>query len=78
MYVPVAVRSSANRSDKRKGIAVPMLIGSIEIDEWTTVEEARWIIAREMDKVPPDVPITMTAARVLHAISAACRIDTYH
>lgn len=51
MYVPVAVRSSVNKLDKRKGIAVPMLIGSIEIDEWTTVEEARWIIARDLDKV---------------------------
>ena len=50
-YVPVAIRSSTRRSDQRRGFTLPMLIGSIEVDEWTTLEEARWIIARELDKV---------------------------
>ena len=28
-----------------------MLVGSIEISEFTTLEEARWLIAKELDRV---------------------------
>ncbi len=49
--VPVAIRCSTRKADQRRGFALPMLVGSIEVDEWTTLEEARWLIARDLDKV---------------------------
>lgn len=70
MYVPVAIRNSTRRADKRKGFVLPMLVGSIEVDEWTTLEEARWIISRELDRVrsvrvvgPACAPLTVAQPR---------------
>jgi hypothetical protein len=51
LYVPVALRNSTKRAHQRNGFTLPALIGSVEIDEWTTLEEARWLIARDLDKV---------------------------